>query len=248
MRIEEVKEKLGDLPHMTFGQAQKITNFILNKNLRNILELGFDYGVSTCYIAAILEEIGEGKITTIDLDIVRTNNPNIEFLLNQLNLSSYVNVYYEPTSYTWRLLKLLESNYLSHFDLCYFDGAHDWYVDGFAFFLVDRLLKPGGWIIFDDLNWTFDTSMGLKNSIRVKEMPLEERITPQVKKVYELLVKTHPSYGNFGVDDDWAFAQKVSDFHLGTKTVRSEVVIQKEYVGLGALLEKIIRKILKSFK
>jgi hypothetical protein len=50
-----------------------------------------------------------------------------------------VNYYFEPTSYTWRMMKMLEEDEGPRFDLCYLDGAHSWFVDGFAFFLIDRL-------------------------------------------------------------------------------------------------------------
>ena len=37
-------------------------------------------------------------------------------------------------------------------------AASVWFI-GFAFFLVDRLLAPGGWMVFDDMDWTFASSM-----------------------------------------------------------------------------------------
>ncbi len=105
-------------------------------------------------------------------------------------------------------MKLLENDVTPRFDLCFIDGAHSWFVDGFAFFLVDRLLVKGGWIVFDDLNWTYSTSPSLQNTKRVKNMPKDERTIAQVKQVYELLVKTHPNYGEFAVKDNWAYARK----------------------------------------
>ena len=40
-------------------------------------------------------------------------------------------------------------------------------------------------------------------------MPEDERTTPQVRLVYDLLIKAHPGYHNFRDEGDWAFAQKV---------------------------------------
>ena len=108
-------------------------------------------------------------------------------------------------------MKLLEQNSEPCFDFCYLDGAHSWFVDGFAFFLVDRLLKRNGWIIFDDINWSYEKSPSLKNTDWVKSMPEDERKTSQVLKVFELLVKTHPCYGNFDIKEDWGFAQKIKN-------------------------------------
>jgi hypothetical protein len=30
----------------------------------------------------------------------------------------------------------------------------NWDTDGPSLFLVDRLLRPGGWIVFDDIEWS----------------------------------------------------------------------------------------------
>lgn len=208
MNIENIKSVVDGIPLMTFDQALSLTSFIKSKKLSNVLELGFAHGVSSCYIAGILDEMKIGHLTTIDLQTAKSRQPNIESLLTQLELSSYVTIYYEPTSYIWRLMKLIEENSTPIFDFCFIDGAHDWYTDGFAFFLVDKLLVPGGWILFDDIKWTFDSSPSLKNTEKVQKMPKDERETAQIGKVYELLVETHSMYHNFIMEDNWAYAQK----------------------------------------
>ena len=37
-------------------------------------------------------------------------------------------------------MKMLEDDPEPRFDFCYIDGVHNWADDGFAFFLIDRLL------------------------------------------------------------------------------------------------------------
>lgn len=207
----EVQKRVGNIPHMSFSQAETITDFIQKHKIQSVLELGFRHGVSTCYIAAALDKNGGGSIVTIDLESAKQAKPNIEELLTRIGRLEQVSIYYEPTSYTWRLMRLLESNAEPCFDFCYLDGAHNWFVDGFAFFLVDKLLKLNGWIIFDDLNWSYEKSPSLKNTARVKAMPEDERKTCQVMKVFELLVKTHPCYGNFDIKEGWGFAQKIKE-------------------------------------
>ena len=88
-------------------QAETITNIILENNFNNILELGFAHGVSTCYMAGALDELGSGKITTIDLEKANRLKPNIEQLLNTLGLAKFATILYEPSSYNWRLMKML---------------------------------------------------------------------------------------------------------------------------------------------
>jgi predicted O-methyltransferase YrrM len=244
VKIEKVLHHVDGIPVMSYAQAKTITEFILSNQSRSILELGFKHGVSTCYIAGALEELGGGSVTTIDLVQARTFQPNIEQLLQRIGLEQYVKIYYEPTSYLWRLMKMLEENSEPLFDLCYLDGAHTWNTDGFAFFLVDRLLKPGGWIIFDDLDWTFAQSMA--DDDNVKKMPKEQKETPQVRKIYELLVKSHPDYGNFMIRDNWAYAQKIKESReCRIEEFKKETIVITERVGIGSYLEYYTKKMIR---
>lgn len=232
MKIAAVKQIVGDLPHMTIPQAETISQFITEHRCENVLELGFNYGVSTCYMAAALADLwrgepGRGRITTIDLVRAGKNQPNIEHLLERIGERQRVSVHYEPTSYNWRLMKFLEAQPQPRFDLCYLDGAHNWFVDALAFFLVDRLLAPGGWIIFDDLDWSYATSPARKDSAAVQAMPEDERTTPQVRKIYELLVKPHPDYHNFRTQDNWAFVQKRSDTEAKSLAGERQIIIEQ---------------------
>jgi hypothetical protein len=49
--------------------------------------------------------------------------PDIESLLGKIGLRQYVNIYYEPSSYLWRLMKLIEENPMPIYDMCYIDGV-----------------------------------------------------------------------------------------------------------------------------
>jgi len=144
------------------------------------------------------------------------------------------------------MMRFLEEDPAPRFDLCYVDGAHSWFVDALAFFLVDRLLRPGGWIIFDDLEWTYAASPSQAEVVR--NMPLDEQTTPQVKKIYELLVKAHPNYHNFRIEDGWAFAHKRDTRGMSTQFEREIVTeqivrVERIQVGLGGFLMRVIRKL-----
>lgn len=246
MDINQIREKVDGIPHMVFSQGQKITDIILENRFQHILELGFRHGVSTCYMAGALDEMGSGHITTIDLENAQEASPNISDLLGDLGLEKYVDVCYDSISYNWRLMKMLEEDPTPRFDFCYLDGAHNWFTDGFAFFLVDKLLKPGGLIVFDDLDWSYASSPTWKNNEDVKRMSTDERNMPQVRKVFELLVQSHPSYGEFMERNGWAFARKLSETGKTAQVeIRKHVVYKKEYVGLGALILKIGRGLTK---
>jgi predicted O-methyltransferase YrrM len=211
MKPEQVKEVLGNLPRMNLNQAKILTRHLTAHNLRDCLELGFSRGVSSCYIAAALQDMGGGSLVTIDLVGAKEKRPNIDENLTKLGLRDFVTVYHEPTSYTWRLMRMLQENPDPRFDFCYIDGAHTWAVDGFAFFLVERLLRPGGWILFDDMNWSLGKSETMRDTPYVRSLPDDERDLPQVRLIWDLLVKPHPQFGEFREEKGWAFARKLPD-------------------------------------
>ena len=207
MKPIEIKAQLGNLPYMTLARGQQLFDFLVSKRLTRCLELGFYHGVSSCYIAGALEEQGSGNLVTIDLLTAQELTPNIAGLLESLRLTSWVTPCFEAVSYNWRLMHFLEEGRSKSFDFCYIDGGHTWETTGFAFFLVTKLLRQGGWILFDDLQWTHSGSATA--SKRTKNLPGEFRDCKQVEKVFELLVRNDSQYANHTVDGQWGFAQKV---------------------------------------
>lgn len=239
MTPADVKAALGDLPWMTLEQGAAITDFVRRQGSRSILELGFHHGVSTCYLAAALDAAG-GSVTTIDLEHARDLSPSIEELLARLGLERRVTVHYESSCYTWRLMKLLEEDPTPRFDFCYLDAAHRWQVDGFGFFLVDRLLKPGGWLVFDDLDWKAVDYPQFAGEPWYQRMSREERETAQMRKVYELLVKPHPRYGDFRTEGGWAYARKLRDDEA--PPIRTETVVKPVPVSRELLREQLKKR------
>ncbi len=206
--LERIQDKVGKLPYMTIAQARKLDAFFDSEHICDCLELGFYHGVSSAYIAEMLRP-RDGRLTTIDRESARRKSPNIIRLLSELGLDDRVIVYFEPRCYTWRLMRLIEANPDPIFDFCYIDGGHSWSVSGFGFFLVEKLLRPGGWILFDDLDWSYQRMIGADGKPDcMRNMPEDEISTPQVRKIWELLVKTHPAFHNFREDGQWGFAQK----------------------------------------
>ena len=97
------------------------------------------------------------------------------------------------------------------FDLCYFDGGHTWDATGFGFVLVDMLLRPGGWIIFDDLTWTIEAALEAapKPPPHWLACSADEQATPAVTLVFDNLVP-HLGYTNRHSANDgrWGIARK----------------------------------------
>lgn len=207
-----VTRKWGHIPYMKEDRGRYIRDFMLERRLFDVLEIGFFHGKSSAYFAAIMEDAGNGHLVTIDLEKSKKREPNIDAVFEAVQLSHRLTPVYAQRSYTWELKKLIEKSPRPQFDLCYFDGGHTWDLTGFGFFLVDMLLKPGGWIIFDDLDWTIQSMIDKDPERREKQFrgySQDERNTPGVRLVWDLLVPSMGYINKFEQEDyRWGIAQK----------------------------------------
>jgi len=230
MRFEEIQKFLDHIPYTAEMRASSTVperGRVIYQHIRqhkplSVLELGIGYGVGSCYMAAALHENHAGHLTCVDL-VDAPYSPSAEELLNKTKLDPYVYIYREKLSYTWFLKKRIEQRTTPdgicepEFDMCFIDGPKDWTIDGAEFFMVDKLMKEGGWIIFDDYDWVQD-SHPLNKQPNYDDKIQEESTQPHVEAIFRLLVTQHPNYGEFQIDGNrWAWAQKV---HSDTRTIR----------------------------
>lgn len=196
MKPESVKTHVGRLPHLQLRDARVLHDLILHHNLSSILQLGMQHGVSTAYLAGSLHELGFGSLTVIDAGHAIERRERVEQLLITAGLRQLVTFQFQAHSLHWQLARLLEENSQPAFDLCFISTVHTWVDIGFAFFLARQLLRPGGWIVFDDLPHTF--ALGSRTASRhVERMTDEERYLPQVQQVFSLLVLPDPALDTF---------------------------------------------------
>ena len=178
-----------------------IKDLFEKNNVENCLELLPGMGKSSAFIATLLKDKNNGHLTTIDIRKSKNLKPNIEEVIHKLELDDFVTSYFERQSVNWGLMKIIKENPSPIYDFVLINGPNNWYEIGYSFFLVDKLLKPGGIIIFDSLNWSYGTSLSLKDTDFVKKMDEDEKEYPQIRLVYDLLVKTHHMYEKFNIVD-----------------------------------------------
>lgn len=215
MKLHAIQEIVRDVPFTDAYHGKQLYEFIRRTRPNLCLELGFAHGTSSCYIAAALEENGHGHLTTLDLRTAAERKPSIYDLMQLAQLNAFITPVFAETSYNWGLMHIIEQQTQDRhceplYDFCFIDGAHTWDTDGFSFFLVEKLLLPGGWILFDDLNLAFDNPL-LKDEPWLYQFTEEERQVCQVERVFSLLVRPNASIGRSFVDGNWGWAQKRSD-------------------------------------
>jgi predicted O-methyltransferase YrrM len=211
MRAHEIAAVVCNTPHTLPEKGRELYDFILKHKLKRCLELGFAHGVATVWMAGAIQRLGEGKVIAVDIHDALTRNPSATEMLNRSGLSAFAELNYDEFSYTWHLKRHLKEYREQPFDFVFIDGAHNWDTDGFAFFLVATMLRPGGWILFDDLNWSYATSPSLGNTDFVRSMAIDRRIDRQVRAIWENLVLQDDRFGNFTEDGNWGWTQKLED-------------------------------------
>jgi FkbM family methyltransferase len=157
-----------------------------------VAEIGVGIGATTLAMATLLDNRGElhlydfhQKMAELTADLAN---------LGYANVKGFGNTDRHWDSYNWTLGRKILSGAEAVYDYIYIDGAHTFAVDGLAFVLCDRLLKPGGYLEFDDYNWSFAASHWMHES-RGQFMTDEQISTPQVKMVIDLFL-----YGNTGYE------------------------------------------------
>jgi predicted O-methyltransferase YrrM len=223
--IDRVAAAMKEQPWgITEEQGRILYEFILREKPELILELGCGIGTSACYMAAALAELGRGTITSVD------KNPDLyEWVARTFgkvnpDFGKHHELIISATSYNDELLKIIEARSgnnicLPLYDFCFIDGAHTWEVDGFAFFLCEKLLKPGKWILFDDLSWTIASSVEAQKHCATQLIPKELQRTPQVMKVFKFLVGQHAGFEDITIAGDWGWARKKAESERSSDVV-----------------------------
>lgn len=169
--------------------------FLKTTSCREIVELGVGTGSTSVQFARYLN--GRGILHLFDFESRLTSVRNRLATAGFQNVRTYGSTSALLDSYNWQLMKLVKVNRDPIFDYVFIDGAHSWSIDGFAFLLIDRLLRPGGYIDFDDYNWTISKSRTLnpKSFPQVMKLYSMEQIeTAQVKLIIDLLVRRDSRY------------------------------------------------------
>ncbi len=209
-KYDEITERYSEIRFMKEKQARVLRELIVESGARDILEIGFFHGKSSIYIAAILEDLGEGTLVTIDQRSALKRDPTIHDLLRMTGLERRVQPIIAHRSFTWELQKMIAGGTGPRFDLCYFDGGHTWDNTGFGVLLVDMLLRPGGILVLDDMNWKVRGSPAYKNKPKLLgRFSEDEAVAPTVRRTWDLILP-HLGYREMREIPDlrWGVARK----------------------------------------
>ncbi len=132
----------------------------------------------------------EKDVTELQRDLEKIKNSDVE-------IKAYGNTTRLMDSYVWELAKKLREekesgNEQGIYDLVYLDGAHTLIHDAPACCILKKLVKVGGVMILDDINWSFAKSPTMNPNINPSVLTkyTEEQVeTCQVQMVIELFME-----------------------------------------------------------
>jgi predicted O-methyltransferase YrrM len=241
VEFEAVRDIVDGIPHMDAHYGKIVYEHVRAERPELILELGTANGVSAAYMAAALDAVGgSGRIVSIDVDRA-AYTPGPKKVFADVGLEDRARFIRVPdSSYDWFLKDQVAErsdgagNCEPLYDCIFIDGAHEFTIDGLAATLCEKLLKPGGWLLLDDLDWSYSTSPSAAPLMPVSE---DEYKTPHVQAVYDLIVKQNPVFTEFRDEDGhWGWAKKAPGqprkLTLETTERLSDVVTRK---ALGAI-------------
>ncbi len=186
MTPETVKAVTGDANWMSLGLATRLHDWLATWKPKRVVELGTLHGVSCCYFAAALQEWG-GHITTVDLPASEQNHPHVDLLVKELGLEANVRIIRNEGGAIAQLREWFSVAQHPRIDLLYIDANHSWEATVHYWALGSRLVKPGGWVIFDDVG--------------------NDRY-PQVAEAFERIACTDPAWHNAETWPNWGLIQK----------------------------------------
>jgi predicted O-methyltransferase YrrM len=209
--FEQVASAIEGIPFMSPEQGRLVYDHVKDTGVKEVLELGTAHGVGAAYMAA-----AGAQVTTVDY-AGAVYLPSPEEVVAKAGVSERVAIVREYSSYTWWLKELIAARSDAHgnvdpcFDFVYLDGAKNWTIDGLAVVLIEKLLRPGRWLLMDDLDWTYGQDPGreITDGIHHRELSERERSEPHLRAVFDLIVAQHPSFTELRRQDElWGWARK----------------------------------------
>jgi predicted O-methyltransferase YrrM len=205
MAFEDVARAIEGVPFMSPAQGRIVHDHVVESGARDVLELGTAHGVGAAYLAA-----AGARVTTVDF-AGAAHDPSPEDVVARAGVADRVTIVREFSSYTWWLKTQVQArsdadgNVEPAYDLIYLDGAKNFTVDGLAVVLAEKLLRPGGWLLMDDLGWTYadDPTREETDGVVVRALSDAERREPHLRAVFDLIVRQHPSFTETRIQDEW---------------------------------------------
>ena len=182
------------------------SNYPPSRNI-TVAEIGIGFGATTLQALKALDENDvyyafdfEHNIRALEEDLQARDFGIKCQLITKSNSTKQFD------SYNWNLSNMVfgmrARNEAGIFDAVYLDGAHTFFHDGLAVCLLKELVKDDGFLILDDIPWSYaehhpDRELGFKL------FPKEQAEDKQIFRVQELFLSNDPNFEKLSSPKDW---------------------------------------------
>ena len=203
-KVNAVLEKINTQGFEAVSRPSKDAITVLNRVKASTAgpivaaEVGVGVGATTVELVRTLD--GSGELHLFDRETqVRELVVDLEAMAisSGVTLVPHGNGWKTYDSYAWVLATMARDleragQPVELFDFVYLDGAHAFHHDAPACAVLKRMIKPGGYLVLDDMKWTFNTSPTMNPAKRpeVGESYTEEQLSvPHVALVVDVLLR-----------------------------------------------------------
>ncbi len=177
----------------------------------SVAEVGVGIGATSCEIVRRLREEDSFYFFSFEEEVAALEEDLRKADFCRCKLYPKGNSRATFDSYNWDLGKLLLEKNAAFLDLVYMDGAHTFAFDGLACALMKELILPGGFLVFDDLNWTLSedmeehTALPAENSASdfTADYSKEQISARQVEMIVNVFMERDPEWVRFPSNPDW---------------------------------------------
>lgn len=173
---EAIDRLISPVPWMRLPQARRIQRLVREHRLARILEIGTMHGAGTTHLAAAASHVA-GHVTTVDVPASARNCPRAEDLLTAAGLSNRATVIRRRQGIATQFHDWITGGAAPKFDLVYVDGDHSFAAAARDLEIAIRLLRPGGWLVMDDVGvpkWSDVTRVWVKRAMRDSRLDAHE--------------------------------------------------------------------------
>jgi serine/threonine-protein kinase len=178
LSFEAVARAVAGVPFMSPEQGRLVYDHVRSTRPEAVLELGTAHGVGAAYLAGALADNGHGALTTSTSPARPTTRRRRRCWRGRAWRAGHrrarvllVHVVAEGAG-AGALGR--RGNVEPAYDFVYLDGAKNWTIDGLAVVLIEKLLRPGGWLLMDDLPWTYADDPGREATDGIVHRELSE--------------------------------------------------------------------------
>lgn len=216
---------IDSTPWMAPHQGRRVWNHFREHRPQVALDIGTCYGTSAAYMAGACKANGFGRVVTVDSGQLDDTVEIVKWcraLWDRCGVTDYIEmVRISDSNYAWWLMEQVAARSTAGscepmYDFAYLDGAKLLTLDTTAVVFIEHLLRPGGWLLMDDLDWSADLHPEMVPIVLYPETQTSykfseaERSAAHLRAVFDLVVKQHPSFTRFiEQDGQWGWAQKL---------------------------------------